>query len=321
MIDDSAGLLFWLSPWEFSPTITLFFALVTLLYIRGLQATAGCGEGVSLVRVATFFVGMILCYGVMHTQYDYYAQYMFFMHRIQHLVLHHLGPFLIALSLPVGILKRGIPELAKRPIAQAAQFPPLRFSYRVLQFPPLAAFLFVGLIFFWLTPDIHFAAMLNRTLYHVMNWSMFLDGLLFWWLIFNPAVSHGLITLSYGWRIVILLVIMVPQIILGAYITLSESILFDVYEVCGRAWPLDPMTDQIVGGIVTWIPPAMMSAVGVLIMLAYMRKYGGQSDSEKDRGVRAGKEKVMKGHIDKGDVNNKNQEVSGHHLGPEPLLP
>ena len=114
-----------------------------------------------------------------------------------------------------------------------------------------------------------------------MNWSMYLDGLLFWWLMLNPRISDGVVTLRYGWRIIILLLIMVPQIILGASITLSKDMIFDVYEVCGRAWPLDPMTDQIVGGIVTWIPPAMMSVVGVLIMLFYIGRAGKQGTDDR----------------------------------------
>ena len=43
--------------------------------------------------------------------------------------------------------------------------------------PFLAAFLFVGLVYFWLIPPIHFRAMIDWRLYAVMNWSMVLDGL------------------------------------------------------------------------------------------------------------------------------------------------
>jgi len=272
MPEDLTHIVAWLVPWEFSPVISLFYGIVALLYVRGLKIARTEGENISLLRIYSFFIGLLLCYFVVHTQYDYYAQYMFFIHRLQHLVLHHIGPFIIVLSMPFGILWKGIPGAIKGPLGATAGTPIFRGAYRVMQFPPVAAVLFVGLIFFWLTPDIHFAAMLNRTLYHVMNWSMFIDGLLFWWVILNPAISDGMVSLRYGWRILILLLIMVPQIILGAYITLSENIVFDVYEVCGRAWPLDPMTDQIVGGVLTWIPPAMMSAIGVLIMLWYIKR-------------------------------------------------
>lgn len=127
--------------------------------------------------------------------------------------------------------------------------------------------LFVGLIFFWLWPPIHFDAMLSRQLYWLMNWSMLLDGLLFWWLILDsrsPAVGNAL---GYGKRILLLALVAIPQMILGAWIVFSRGMVYDVYEVCGRAWPMPPETDQLLGGLLTWIPPAMMSIVGILIIL------------------------------------------------------
>ena len=32
-------------------------------------------------------------------------------------------------------------------------------------------------------------------------------------------------------------------------------------------WPLDPEVDQLLGGMLTYIPPAMMSILGILLML------------------------------------------------------
>jgi putative membrane protein len=57
------------------------------------------------------------------------------------------------------------------------------------------------------------------------------------------------------------------QIIIGAYIALSDQVLYDVYNVCGRAWPISPHTDQVIGGLTTWIPAAMMSVIGILLVI------------------------------------------------------
>ena len=70
-----------------------------------------------------------------------------------------------------------------------------------------------------------------------------------------------------------LIVVVVPQSVIGAYIALHHEILFDVYNVCGRAWPIAPLTDQEIGGLITWIPSSMMSVIGVLIVLnRWMKK-------------------------------------------------
>jgi putative membrane protein len=71
-----------------------------------------------------------------------------------------------------------------------------------------------------------------------------------------------------------------PQIAIGAYIALSKHQLFDVYSVCGRAWPISPMLDQQIGGLVTWIPASMMSVVAAVILLGFMfREQRGRAEA------------------------------------------
>ena len=256
-----------LLPYEFAPLVWLACGIPLLIYVAGLRrrrASAGFWKPLS------FLVGLGLMFMVSQTQFDYYAQYMFFMHRLQHLVLHHLGPFLIALSAPAVILAAGLPSWARNLTDHAPWFwAGLKRLYLILQQPIIAAVLFVGLIYFWLIPDIHFDAMLSRNLYWIMNWSMAIDGLLFWWLMLENRRGAVTPKLGYGFRMVLLGIIMVPQIIIGAWMALSRRELFDVYSVCGRAWPLDPMTDQQIGGLITWIPAAMMSVLGAVVVLRF----------------------------------------------------
>lgn len=97
---------------------------------------------------------------------------------------------------------------------------------------------------------------------------MLLEGLLFWFLMFDrrtPAEGG----LRWAWRFASLVAVAPPQIVLGAIIVFSRTELFDVYSVCGRAWAISPMVDQQIGGLLTWIPPAMMSLVGVLIVAKF----------------------------------------------------
>lgn len=253
----------YLIPYDFSPVTILGFALVLGLYGYGLLKMPD-SERPGSGRILLFVIGVMLCYAVMQTRFDYYSQYMFFVHRGQHLILHHLGPLLIALSNPLPVMRFIYSLIGPR---TRRVLTPVGWSYRVLQQPAIASFLFVGLIYFWLWPPIHFDAMLSRDLYWIMNWSMLLDGLLFWWLILDPrspAVSNAL---GYGKRMLLLALVAIPQMILGATIVFSRGMVYDVYEVCGRAWPMLPETDQLLGGLLTWIPPAMMSIFGILILL------------------------------------------------------
>ena len=257
------SLLDYLRPYDFSPLTVLSFMGLLLFYGVGLLRMSE-EDRPGALRILVFLLGVVMSYAVMQTRFDYYSQYMFFVHRGQHLVLHHLGPLLIALSNPLPVVRFWYGRI--RP-GFRSWFRTLGWVYRGLQHPLIAPTLFVGLIYFWLWPAIHFDAMLSRNLYWVMNWSMLLDGLLFWWLILDPRSPAITSSLGYGKRMLILALVAIPQMILGAVIVFSRGMVYDVYEVCGRAWPLAPETDQLLGGLLTWIPPAMMSILGILIIL------------------------------------------------------
>jgi len=264
-----SGWLAFLLPWEFSPLALVLALGAAVAFVRGARR-APPGQAVGVARRIGFFSGLTLLYFVMQTHYDYLSQHMFYIHRLQHLVLHHAGPFLIALAQPQAVIARGLPaRLHDRVLSPAWHHPLVQGGYRLLQNWFVAPILFVGLIYLWLTPEVHFYAMLSGPLYHVMNWSMLLDGLLFWFLMLDPRSKAQGALLSLGPRIGLLLAAAVPQIALGAHIALASHDLYGVYGVCGRAWDISPLEDQQLGGLVTWIPAAMMHAVGTLVVLSY----------------------------------------------------
>jgi putative membrane protein len=104
-----------------------------------------------------------------------------------------------------------------------------------------------------------------------MNASMVLDGLLFWSLVLGPRPQPPA-RVSFGVRFVLCVIVMFPQIILGAFVAFSRQDLYPYYDLCGRLFPsLDALADQQTGGIVMWIPPAMMSVIGALLVVNAFR--------------------------------------------------
>jgi putative membrane protein len=284
MIEGLRSAVAFLLPWEFSPALFALCAGAVFLYARGL-ARAPRGVHEPLGRRIAFIGGWVLIYFVTQTHYDYLSQHMFFIHRLQHLVLHHIGPFLVALSQPLAVLGRGLPRgLRERFLEPIWRSRPMRISYPVMQNAIVAPVLFVGLIFFWLNPAIHFDAMLSARLYQVMNWSMLLDGLLFWALMLDPRSRAQGAILGFGLRILILVVTIFPQMALGAHLAMSTNDLYSVYAVCGRAWNLSPHADQIYGGLTTWIPPGMMNLAGILILIGRLMR-ADQNPAPNDRVV------------------------------------
>jgi putative membrane protein len=210
-----------------------------------------------------FWTGLLSLYAVTQTQADYYAEHEFFVHQLQSLVLHHSGPFLIVLSRPKEALSAGCPVAGKRLIQMVSGWKPVQFLVNALFHPVAAVIIFVGLIIFWLLPSINFIAMLDWRIYRLMNWSMALSGLIFWGIVLD---SHS--NWSPGSRIGMMLVVIPPQILIGTLIFFMPHELYPIYTLCGRAFTgMSSITDQQIGGLIIWMNAAMMSVIGILIVI------------------------------------------------------
>lgn len=255
------------APWEFSPLEYLACALVTLWFFQGLAREPVDERPARWRRIV--FVGSIgALYAVLRTRYDYWAQHLFVLNRIQHVVMHHLGPFFIALAGVGPTVRRGMPRWARRVVDSRA----VAAAMRAVQQPALAAVLFVGSFFFWLIPPVHFRAMIDDRLYQLMNWSMVVDGILFWSLVvdFRPRPPARI---SFGARLAVVVGAMIPQGVLGLLLALWPRDLYSYYALCGRLLPsMSAITDQHLGGIVIWLPPELLSMALVLMLVVTMSK-------------------------------------------------
>jgi len=256
---------FW-APFDFSPLWFASAALSLYWYARGIALSAP-GERPALWRSTSFLLGVGVIYFVLQTRFEYLAEHMFFLNRAQHVAMHHLGPFLIAIAWPGAMLKRGMPVAVRN----AFYWRPLKILLAIVQQPFLAAVLFVGLIALWLWPPVHFRAMIDPRLYAVMNWSMVVDGILFWYLVLDPRPAPPA-RISYGARTVLTITVMFPQIIIGAMIVFAHHDLYSFYTWCGRIFPsVGALDDQQYGGLIVWIPPAMMSVVALIWVINMLR--------------------------------------------------
>jgi putative membrane protein len=252
------NLLQWLAPWETSMTVVSATAVTAILFISGALKCK-----LFFRQKLYFWSGLLSLYIVSHTQVEYYAEHEFFLHQLQSVVLHHLGPFLIVLSCPKEAMSAGFPVAGKRLIRMFSGWKPVQCLVNALLHPVAVVIVFVGLVIFWLLPSIHFIAMLDWRLFRLMNWSMVLNGLMFWGVVLD---SHS--KWSPGSRIVMMLAVIPPQILIGALIFFTPHELYPIYTLCGRAFTgMSSLTDQQIGGLIIWMNAAMMSVIGILIVI------------------------------------------------------
>jgi putative membrane protein len=248
-----------LLPWEFSPTWLGAITLAAVLYLRGCALTA---PPVSRARCVAFLVGLFLIYCAVQTSWDYYASHMFFVHRLQHFVLHDIGPALLAGSAPAALLAKGLPAWAGRTLARLrARLHPVG---RLIFDPWTATALYIASLLVWIWPPVHFYVMLSNRLYSLMNWSVVIGDLPFWWLVLDPT-PYPLARVRDGYRLLMLFIVMLPMMLAGAILGLSRRDLCPVYAICGRFTAISPLADQHLGGLIIWIPGNLL-----LLLVAFV---------------------------------------------------
>ncbi|MES2254719.1 MAG: cytochrome c oxidase assembly protein [Pseudomonadota bacterium] len=252
-------------PWEFHWLEFLATLLALAWYGRGLQILP-LAERPAAWRIACFVMGVLSFYVVLQTRIDYYAQHLFFAHRWAHFVLHHAGAFLIAMGMSGPALYAGMPSFL-RPLVTAR---PVMVVLNVLQHPAIAPMLFVGLLYFWLIPSIHTRVMLDENLYMLMNWTMAINGVMFWSLVLDSRAKPPA-RLSHLMRALMILLIELPQMVLGAILSLSMTDFYPVYNICGRVIDMTPLNDQHYGGLIIWLPGTLTSFAAMIVVLVTMR--------------------------------------------------
>ena len=253
-------------PWDFFWIDYLCLAFPLAWYIRGLMLTPA-GERPHVMRQVAFFAGILVIWAVTQTRFVFLAQHMFFLNRIQQLGMHHIGPVLVALGWPGATIARGMPGFMHRVVGWRW----LRATLKVVQHPVIAGALFVGLLWLWLQPAVHLPAMLSPTLYDIMNLSMVIDGLLFWFLILDPRPAP-LAAHSFAIRLITVIVVCFPEMLMGAKLSFTTESIYPYYDLCGRLLPsIGALEDQHIGGIIVWIPGSLISSAAFMIIMVHLR--------------------------------------------------
>jgi len=98
----------YLFPFVFNAPVFFACWLTLLWYLRGLSRTAR-PDWPGPVRRGFFLAGLAGIYFVLQTHFEYMAQHMFFLNRVQAVMLGMVAPFGIAIGWMPDVLRRGAP--------------------------------------------------------------------------------------------------------------------------------------------------------------------------------------------------------------------
>jgi putative membrane protein len=134
-----------------------------------------------------------------------------------------------------------------------------------MQHPAVAPILFTGLLYFWLIPLVHTRAMLDANLHDAMDWSIAISAIVFWSLILDSRPKPPA-SLSYRMRAALILLVLLPQIALGAILWTTAADVYPIYAICGRIFAMTALDDQQYGGLIIMLPSAVMSVAAMFIV-------------------------------------------------------
>jgi putative membrane protein len=255
-----------LSSWNFTPDIVILTLLGITVYLRGMARRKQVINPIPPLRHVLFFSGVAVVFLALESPLDPLAERLFLMHQIQHIMLRMLGPMLITLSGPEGILIAGLPRFARQYIlAPVVSNRAVQACFRFLTHPLVAFVVFLASLYIWQIPRVHNAALENDALHYVMHISMLAAGMMFFWLIFDRRPPPQ--SLKYKPRLLMLVGVIVSNMLIGAVTTLKSTVLYTAYGINDRLFNLPPLVDETIGGFILWVPSSMMCIIAILIAL------------------------------------------------------
>ncbi len=277
-----------LHAWEFSADIVSGSLVVAALYIAGLWRLHARAAGPSAWRALGFLGGVGLLFLALQSPLDALSEHLFFVHQLQHLLVHSVAPMLIMLAAPQGALVAGAPAaLRKFVIAPVMTSQALRAAFRFVSRPAAASLLFIGTLFVWQYPAYHDIAVLDDGVHYAMHVSMLFAGLVFFWCVFDSRPAP--LGASYGARVAMLTAAILSNILLGAVTTFKPMPLYTAYDALGRLWHLGALTDERLGGMIIWIPGSMMCAVAALVVIRFWGGHEVRLDGRRRRNLGSGR--------------------------------
>jgi putative membrane protein len=217
-------------------------------------------------KLALFISALVLMFlslnGWLHDLSD---SYLFSAHMVQHLLLAMgVAPLLIM----------GTPGWMLRP---ALRVPAIAWIGRALSNPITSFAIFNVALIGWHLPPLYNAAMAHHSIHIVEHLILLVASVIMWWPVLSPLPE--LPRLSYPGQMLYLFLMTIPMSLVSVSIAYASSVLYPFYASAPRVIHLSPMEDQMLGGLIMWIPGGLYF-FAVISVIFYRWQMAGGLDSQ-----------------------------------------
>lgn len=233
---------------------------LAVLYERGARL-----RGITQPRPAQRFCWygalVVMFFSLNGWLHDLSDTYLFSAHMLQHLLLALVVAPLMVFGVTGDMLR---PLLAWRGVGPVA-----RWVSRPI--PCFAVFNLVVTV--WHLPPMYNYALANHPVHITQHLTLLVASVLMWWPVLSPLPE--LPRLSYPGQMLYLFLMTIPMAIVSVYIAYSDGLLYPAYARAARIWGITPMNDQLIGGLIMWIPGGLFFFAIISIVFFKWQQRGG----------------------------------------------
>jgi putative membrane protein len=250
-----------LAGWSIEPPLA-YVAVAGLLYwLGGVRRPWTARDP---VHTAAFIAGLVTIVLALDSPIDGYADQLFWVHMLQHVLLLTVAPPLILLGRPWPRMWRALPLDLRTTVGRTIARGRLAAPLRALARPGAAWLLFNVTIVAWHIPAAYQATLRSNSIHQLEHAMFFFCGLLFWARVIDPGplrprlvwpvrIGYVVGAMVVGWGLAIALVL-APEPLYAHYAALAH-----------RPGGISALTDQQLAAGIMWVPGSIAYAVAVLV--------------------------------------------------------
>jgi cytochrome c oxidase assembly factor CtaG len=257
-----------LARWSIDPPLgylaVAYVAISAVLYVLGGRARAGTPLRRESLRTLSFFTGLAVIVIALDSPIDDYADTLFWMHMVQHVLLLTVAPPLILLGHPWPRMWRALPLRTRTVVGRAIAGSGFTAPLRVLARPLPAWILFNVTIVAWHIPAAYNATLTSNVIHQLEHAMFFFFGMLFWARVVDPGPLRP--RLVWPMRIVYVSSAMVVGWVLAIALVVVQHPLYAHYaDLLHRPGGLTALGDQQIAGGIMWVLGSIAYTVTLLI--------------------------------------------------------
>lgn len=285
-------------------TITVgFFAL--LIYLLGVVRLVKRGDKWSILRTATWTLGVVAGVFITNTEISRYALVSMSAHMTQHMVLGMLVPILLVLGAPITLALRALPPTKLDLVGPREWILLVLQSYysKLITHPLVALTWYSGSIFVVYFSSLMTFLMSSHLGHVLMHIHFVLAGYLFFWVVIGTDFQPR--NIGYPFKLLLVFVSMVIHAVFGLILMQSTSLVGGGwFGKVAPVWLTDPIADQQLAGSIAW-------SFGELPMLLVFLALGIQwAKADKQQAVRLDRVADNYGDADRTAYNKMLQQLN-----------